>query len=267
MGIMPASLAISGETYNPIGNTGDELTFALPKHYFGSTAQKVGFKSLQLSTSYKTGGFLGIGEKITSINYNLVVYVLPNRIGTYLLNVVKKGQRQDRQPVNTQTVRVMANGSTSDRGECVEIHVDTGWLIDTNTIAWKLHHADTAEFHGFRNVSTSGFCIDLLARGKGPFNGRGSISGNASYIKYRMIDTEEELKPVTDNLEWGKSAEHPLPTDLIRFTLEVDSYDGQRYIANGTKHWEILKVDFDGATKQLIIRPATVDQAVVTSGS
>ena len=260
-----AQIKIDGERYEAQEFTNSALTFSIPMKHFVNDKNSVSLKRADLTATYYSGGFLGFLKDKLTAEYSLVFYSLPPKIGDYSFSITHIVPTSEI-VVRSKSMEMTAKSWNEDSHDCLQVFATTGWTIDQGSIRWVQGWNDNGQMDGIKNANGSGFCVDLTAKGKGLFNGRGKIIGEAVYTEYKV--TESEVKEdVSKNvpLFWGQDVLYDLPKDTKSFSITVVSFDSKSRSATGTLHEELFDVDYNAPARQVVIRPTTIDKAVIVT--
>lgn len=265
------TVTLDGTTLRPEQKTDTRLTFLVPGRLLSTTDTIVAYKTLQLTVHRKVKKWLFF-DRLEAQNYSLLVYSLPRRLGTYAVTLVRTVMTTKRENRRTPTIETYS-GDCDGRRDCHQVNATPGWLIDTSTPSWAGEHSDGGRFEGWKNLSAAGFCVDLFAEphGHAKVLGQcikgtiGHISGKVHYTEFKQDVPEDVGEPfgVGDgSLHWGQDRQHQLPIDTKGVTVSLRLFDGRESSYNGSAVGDVLVVEFNSATKTLLLKPKSPDQAL-----
>jgi hypothetical protein len=229
----------------------------------------------QLTVHQKTGFFQSIfGKASTPVNYKMVVFVVPGRMGSYSLSATKKVTKNRTNP-RSEGFASHNNHCDGARDILFPFNGTPGWSIDPASINVNCTASTASHCDGTRNVTTTSFgyagrvvnsgnCGPKVFGQRTYVDARGAVYGGVTWTETQPYD---EL--VTDDmgagvLEWGKAVRIPLQAGTQSVNFAVKQIDGKYIIVTAddvSQAWYTVKVD---RTNQfLLVSPRSLDVAML----
>ena len=264
------TLVLDAKEYKSQVQTDTNLTFLVPASVFRTNSTTVMYKSFKLTVYGERTSYV-FWKQPYPVNCWLLIYALPERIGTYKVEVVKRGTARRTQAKSTPTIETYS-ASCDGRRDCHQVNAEPDWLIDTQSIGWAQEHNDGGRFEGWRNLSAAGFCADLSAEPHGhlktPFGcvqgTIGHISGKVKYTEYKDVeaDSREAFALTGNRLVWGKDASHTMPDGTRGIIVTLKLFDGREVVYDGPTTGDVVGVEYNTQTRTLILKPKNPDSVL-----
>lgn len=200
--------------------------------------------------------------------YKVAVGLVQAEMGTYVVDATTQVNGEER------IRRSESNGYRNDhcRGGHTVVWTFTpvraGCNIDVTSVNASANTTSNSTWEGVINKGPGGFQVRGTVRNSGscgPFyrDARGSINASASWVDVCPTTTEAAIVPVTGSLKWTAQEAIQLPPNTIRFIVKVKLRDGSQQVVSGAGSYPWFVVEFNQATKLLVIRPRPIDEALV----
>ena len=201
--------------------------------------------------------------------YQVAIRAIANEMGVYALDVTTRGTVDERVPRSAQ------NGHRNDHCQGGHSVVWTysptqGCFVDMGTVQVIPSKSSNSTYNGVVNLTNLGFQVSGVVRNNGqcgpfgiPRDGRGNLDVNANWIDVCTRPKMTDLPAAPGTLSWDRETVLTLPENLAKFVLRVKLANGMERIVSGAGSFGWFVVEYNDATKILVLRPRKLEEALL----
>jgi hypothetical protein len=227
-------------------------------------------------TIYQKKGFLQslFGKSADSVQYKVVLFVVPPRMGEFSLSAVRKVSKQRSNARNQEFVSHNEHCS-GGREILFPFNAMPGWTIDPASIKANCTASQSSHCDGLRNVAATSFgylgrvvnsgqCAPRIFNHRAFVDARGAVYGSMTWVESQSYEELVTAEVGTGILEWGRAIRIPLEPDTQSVNLTIKQIDGKQVIVTAddlSQAWYVVKVD--RANQFLLVSPRKLEIAML----
>lgn len=268
------SLRMEGDSLQPAQKIDTTLSFLFPtKLPFQKNVNSI---VAELVTYEQQGWFDRLlNRDLKERRYSVPIFLVPESLGvaqvTWKRQIEYEEEKTLRCPTkgNHTTKSKKFKGSSRSGPNCP---LPAGWTPDPDSLKFvKSKDTHCEERSGHVDDASFGYRVTCNAYGgscyaEGAFRDhckRGEYRGHVTLRVFRPKKKPASQSVEPESVSWGKSVEWQGPKDTVGFTLTVKKIDGQeRKIVRGSEKDPWFSVSFNDQTKQLVLDPKEVGEAL-----